>query len=220
MIWLHRLTKFYEKDQVLFSDVNLLIPSGVTVGILGENGCGKSTLLKLIAGTELPSSGRIALDGSLLWAGSVASAMHAQMTVEQSLRFLGRLYIEEDRLMEEKVEEILRMADLTQKRRMLWSKVPADLKQKLKFAALCMIETDHLLIDGGLAPKNDKFFLEKMAERMRRSTTLLASGNRKILSEYCDAGIVIHNRKFYYFDAIARAQKFFESVKKHDKTDT
>ena len=220
MIWLHKLTKYYEEDHVLFSDVNLLLPSGMTIGILGEKGSGKSTLLKLVAGIERPSRGRIAFNGSLIWAGSVASAMHGQMTIEQSLRFLGRLYIEEDRLMEEKVEEILSMAGLTERRRMLWNKTPADLKQKLKFAALCLIETDHLLIDGGLAPKNNSFFLEKMVERMKRSTTLLVSGNKKILKEYCDAGIVIHDRKLHYFDAIAKAQKFFESVKGHDKTDT
>jgi ATP-binding cassette subfamily B protein len=44
-------------------DVNLLLPAGSTVAIVGDNGAGKSTLVKLLAGLYLPTSGRITVDG-------------------------------------------------------------------------------------------------------------------------------------------------------------
>jgi putative ABC transport system ATP-binding protein len=52
-----------EGEISLFSALDLSILPGDTVAILGASGCGKSTLLGLLAGLELPSAGRIYLDG-------------------------------------------------------------------------------------------------------------------------------------------------------------
>jgi ATP-binding cassette, subfamily B, bacterial len=43
--------------------VNLVLPAGATVAIVGDNGAGKTTLVKLLAGLYLPTEGRITLDG-------------------------------------------------------------------------------------------------------------------------------------------------------------
>jgi len=43
--------------------INLEIPGGEFVSIVGETGCGKSTLLRLILGEERPSRGRVLVDG-------------------------------------------------------------------------------------------------------------------------------------------------------------
>jgi ATP-binding cassette subfamily B protein len=50
------------KEDVLH-DINLFLPAGATVAIVGDNGAGKSTLVKLLAGLYLPTEGRITLDG-------------------------------------------------------------------------------------------------------------------------------------------------------------
>jgi len=213
MIWIHELNKSFEAGKEIFSGVNLLIPSGVSVGILGDPGSGKSTLLNLIAGSELPTEGKVTLDGSLLWAGSISSAMHGQMTLQQSLRFLGRLYTEDDRTMETMIGEILSLAGLSEKRHKLWSEIQSKEKQALKFAALTVIETDHLLIDGPLSPKGDERLAEKIKEKIRKTTTVLISSLRN-MREICEAGIVIHEKKLHYFDAFDEALKFYESVSK------
>ncbi|MEQ8289976.1 MAG: energy-dependent translational throttle protein EttA [Gammaproteobacteria bacterium] len=48
-------------DQVLYENLNLIIPKGAIVGIIGGNGAGKSTLFRMIAGREVPDSGEIKL---------------------------------------------------------------------------------------------------------------------------------------------------------------
>jgi putative ABC transport system ATP-binding protein len=47
----------------ILSRVQLRVPSGQTVAITGASGSGKSTLLALLAGMDLPSAGRVLIDG-------------------------------------------------------------------------------------------------------------------------------------------------------------
>jgi ATP-binding cassette subfamily B protein len=50
-------------DRLVLDDVNLDLPSGAVVAIVGENGAGKTTLVKLLAKLYEPTAGRILVDG-------------------------------------------------------------------------------------------------------------------------------------------------------------
>lgn len=52
--------------RVLIDDLNLSIPKGAIVGIVGANGAGKSTLFKMITGSEQPTSGNITLGDTVV----------------------------------------------------------------------------------------------------------------------------------------------------------
>lgn len=58
------LTKSYRKGFPVIQNMDLEIPAGKIVGLLGPNGCGKSTLIKLVAGLLQPDSGEILVDGN------------------------------------------------------------------------------------------------------------------------------------------------------------
>lgn len=60
VIELNNVSKKFD-DHVLYENLNLNIPKGSVVGIIGGNGVGKSTLFRMIAGTEQPDSGDIKL---------------------------------------------------------------------------------------------------------------------------------------------------------------
>ena len=47
----------------VLAEVDLAVPAGGIVALIGPNGCGKSTLLRVIAGLLSPSSGEARLDG-------------------------------------------------------------------------------------------------------------------------------------------------------------
>ncbi len=49
-------------ERLVLDDVNLDLPKGTVVAVVGENGAGKSTLVKLLAKMYEPSSGRILID--------------------------------------------------------------------------------------------------------------------------------------------------------------
>ena len=57
------LTKSYKRNKPVLNNLNLELPAGKIIGLLGPNGCGKSTLIKLISGLLQPDSGEILVDG-------------------------------------------------------------------------------------------------------------------------------------------------------------
>ncbi len=56
------LSKSFDNKKIL-KDINLIIPRGKIVGLLGKNGQGKTTLIKLINDLLTPTSGEILIEG-------------------------------------------------------------------------------------------------------------------------------------------------------------
>ena len=66
MIELRHITKTYGKKHNQFtalSDINLTIPEGASVAILGKSGSGKSTLMHAISGLDRPQTGQVLIGG-------------------------------------------------------------------------------------------------------------------------------------------------------------
>lgn len=65
-IELKAVTKTYGKKKNTFTalkDINLVIPDGVTVAIIGKSGSGKSTLMHAMSGLDRPETGQVIIDG-------------------------------------------------------------------------------------------------------------------------------------------------------------
>src|SRR3989338_2721047 len=59
MIAFHNVSKVYNHNSVALQDVDLKIPQGEFVSLVGKSGAGKSTLIKLLIGEEKPTKGRV-----------------------------------------------------------------------------------------------------------------------------------------------------------------
>ena len=94
------LTKSYKRNHPVLADLNLQIPAGRIIGLLGPNGCGKSTLIKLIAGILQPDSGEILVAGHPVGKESNALISYlpertyftSGMRVEQLVTFFREFY--------------------------------------------------------------------------------------------------------------------------------
>ena len=57
----------YEEGRQILSDINLEIPKGKMVALVGQSGSGKSTLVQLLNGLSRAEEGRVLLDGTDIW---------------------------------------------------------------------------------------------------------------------------------------------------------
>jgi sulfonate transport system ATP-binding protein len=94
MLSIHDLSKTYLNGTQALSAINLDIAQGEILAIVGGSGCGKSTLLRLIAGLDLPTSGKIRVDGETITAPHPAIGLIFQeprllpwLTVEKNIAF-------------------------------------------------------------------------------------------------------------------------------------
>ncbi len=63
MLTIEHLTKTYQDGTTALSDVSLGVRPGEIVALIGGSGCGKTTLLRLLSGLDIPTRGRITVDG-------------------------------------------------------------------------------------------------------------------------------------------------------------
>ena len=89
---LRALSKAYGEKSVL-RGLDLVVPAGQFVAIVGRSGCGKSTLLRLIAGLEPPSSGEIALGANEERPKRVARVMFQEPRLLPWVSVLGNVTI-------------------------------------------------------------------------------------------------------------------------------
>ena len=76
-------------ERQILSDIDLSLPAGLVIGVLGANGAGKSTLLAALAGELSPSAGRITLNGRPLsaWPAVELASCRAVLPQSPSLQF-------------------------------------------------------------------------------------------------------------------------------------
>jgi len=90
-------------DRPILEQLDLSIPAGQFVALLGANGAGKSTLLKVISGLLAPSDGELRLFGQTLRQGGPALRRHIgllghqpmlyrDLSARENLVFFARLY--------------------------------------------------------------------------------------------------------------------------------
>jgi len=89
IIQINNLTKTYHDTEVPVYAVNgidLSFEEGEFAAIVGPSGCGKTTLMNMIGGLELPSSGNVVVDGSVM------SELSSNNLIDFRLRNIGFVF--------------------------------------------------------------------------------------------------------------------------------
>jgi ribosome-dependent ATPase len=170
--------------QVALDAVDLAIPAGCMVGLIGPDGVGKSTLLGLSAGITRIQQGQIEVLG-----GDMASARHRRavcariafmpqglgrnlyptLSVAENLDFFGRLFGQGGQQRRQRMDELLRMTGLLPFRDRPAGKLSGGMKQKLGICASLLHDPDLLILDEpttGIDPLSRRQFWE-LVDRIR-----------------------------------------------------
>ena len=174
------LCKSYDATPIL-RDVNLEIPSGRIVGLLGKNGAGKTTLLKLITGLLTPTSGEVLIGGHPVGELSKADVaflsertfLDRTMTVEQAIQFFVDFFPD---FREKKARELLHNLDLDQ--HMKLSKLSKGMLEKVQLCLVMSRRAKLYILDeplGGVDPATRDYILDTILTNFDRSSTMIIS---------------------------------------------
>lgn len=197
--------------QPVIRSLNLTLPSGRSLALLGRNGAGKSTLLSMVAGTMRPDTGQIISNGSISFIVGYAGSFHPELTGAQSTRFVARIYgVDSDEL----IEFVQDFAEIGKHFHMPIRTYSSGMKSRLAFGISMGIKFDTYLIDEATATGDERFkrkSKEVFRGRMAESSAVMVSHNMTEVRAFCDAGLILHQGEIEVFDDIEGA------IKRHEK---
>ena len=208
---LHKSFRAGSGRKVIVRNLDLVLPTGKSLALLGRNGAGKSTLLQMVAGTIRPDRGRIVSDGTISWPVGLGGAVHRDLTGAQNIRFIARIYGVDTEQLATFVEDF---AELGGHFHMPVRNYSSGMRSRLTFGAAMGIQFDTYLIDEVTAVGDAAFRRKSRAvfrERMKTSGAIMVSHEMHQVRQFCDSGLVLENGELFYFDdldeAIALHQK-------------
>jgi NitT/TauT family transport system ATP-binding protein/sulfonate transport system ATP-binding protein len=134
--------------------IDLVIPKGEFVCMIGASGCGKSTLLRIIAGFEEPTTGEVAIDGESVTGpggdrGMVFQdyALFPWMTVRQNISFGPRQRHLAREEIDKTTDEFVRMVGLERFADRYPNQLSGGMKQRVAIARVLANNANILLMD-------------------------------------------------------------------------
>lgn len=208
MIRFENLSKgFWVQNEfkVVIDNLNLELPSGKSLALLGRNGAGKSTLLQMIAGTMDPDVGRIVSDSSISWPVGFGGSFHRELTGAQNIRFIARVYgVDVDEL----IAFVQDFAELGKHFHEPVRTYSSGMVARLTFGASMGIHFDTYLVDEVTAVGDESFKEKSRAvfrQRMIKSDAILVTHQMGQVRQFCDAGLVLDQGRLRYFDDLDEA---------------
>ncbi|QOR37426.1 ABC transporter ATP-binding protein [Billgrantia diversa] len=198
-----RYHNHHGSDWVL-RDVNLAIPRGVSVGLLGRNGAGKSTLLRLIAGMDTPERGEIRRHCRVSWPIGLSGGFQGSMTGRQNVKFVARVHGGRHNVAPiiDKVQAFAELGDAFDEPIRTYS---SGMRARLNFGLSLAFNFDVYLSDEATAV-GDRAFRAKATqafkEKVGQASLIMVSHSEGILKELCQAGIHLAEGRATWYDDI------------------
>ena len=207
------LSKYYGKrDEIRAVDsLDLRVYEGETFGLLGSNGAGKTTTIRLLNCIIKPTSGTATVNGcdilrkendvkratGLL---SESPGLYEKLSAYEYLEFMGALYDVPDNILSERIDDLLKLFELYDRRDHLLEGYSRGMKQKVLIAAALIHDPPILFFDeptSNLDP-SAALVVKDLMKRLVDSagkTVFICSHILPIVEELCDRiGIISHGR--------------------------
>lgn len=191
--------KKYHKDFYALKNIDLEVKKGEILGIIGLNGSGKSTLLKLITGVLTPTSGKVVVSGNISALLELGSGFNPDFTGLQNIYFYGIILGYSKNKVREKLDEILKFADIGEFIHQPLKTYSSGMKSRLGFAVAVNVEPDILILDEVLAV-GDAGFQRKCYAKIdemfsKGCTVILVSHNDQAIAKMCTRVILLNDHQ-------------------------
>ncbi|MEX1093391.1 MAG: ABC transporter ATP-binding protein [Acidimicrobiia bacterium] len=169
------LVKHFD-DLIAVDGVDIEISQGETYGLLGPNGAGKTTTISMISGLLEPDSGSVNVNGHRITTSSTAGkgdiglvpqdlAIYPDLTGSENLTFFGRLYGMAGPTLGSRVDEVLEVIGLTDRRDDLTAEYSGGMKRRLNIGIGLLHKPRLLILDEptvGVDPQSRNAILESV----------------------------------------------------------
>lgn len=174
------VSKSYGHRAVL-RDINLHIPYGKIIGLLGKNGTGKTTLIKLANDLLTPTSGEVLFMGEPLGAHSKLNIAYLpertyldrSMTIRQVLHYFDEFYTNFNH-----AKAVTLLQDLDLDLNMKIAKISKGMQEKLQLILVMSREAKLYILDeplGGIDPATRDYILDTILNNFQEGASVLIS---------------------------------------------
>ncbi|MFN7927309.1 MAG: ABC transporter ATP-binding protein [Blastocatellia bacterium] len=179
----------YHRDFWALRDINLEIPSGETVGVIGRNGAGKTTLLQIVAGVLQPTEGEVQVEGRVTALLELGSGFNHEYTGRENILLSGQILGFSEAEMRERLDVIVRFAELEGFIDQPVKTYSTGMIMRLAFAAAIHVDPDVLIVDEALSV-GDVYFQRKSLDRIEYfrkagKTVLFVSHDPRLIQRFC-----------------------------------
>ena len=177
-------------------DVSFTAEKGSVTGLIGHNGAGKSTLLKIISGIYPPTSGSVALQGTLVPMLELGSGFDAELTGRENIFLNGAILGYPKDFLHDKAPEIIAYSELDRFIDRPLKTYSSGMLARLAFSIATVVQPDILIVDEILAVGDERFQRKsraRMLELMSGGATVLwkTAPHMSISKIFCGSRILL-----------------------------
>ncbi len=226
IIEINNLSKKY-KNTLAVKNINLKIPKGKIIGLLGPNGCGKTTTIGMMLGLIKPTSGTIFINElnienennrtKILEKVNFISPyveLPKKLTVEENLKVYGKLYGVNN--LQDKISDLMKQLNLFEFKKRKTGELSSGQKNRVSLAKALINDPEILLLDEPTASLDPdvgdyiRTYLESFASK-KNTTILLASHNMNEVERLCSEVMMMKNGSIIDMDTCENL------IKKHGR---
>jgi ABC-2 type transport system ATP-binding protein len=200
-----RFGQFIAVDSVTFN-----VRRGTIFGFLGPNGAGKTTTMRMLLGLIKPSGGRASLLGydvahqpravkQRIGYMSQRFSLYDDLTVEENLKFFGRTYGLRGERLRERIQFVLKMADLIGREKTAGRELAGGFRQRMALGAAILHDPELIFLDeptAGVDPVSRRSFWELLYRLVNdEGVTVFVTTHYMDEAEQCQELAFIHGGK-------------------------
>jgi ABC-2 type transport system ATP-binding protein len=180
------------------NNLDLKLQKGEIYGLLGPNGAGKTTVIKMLSSISNPSSGDATVLGKKIPNGDIASkigympqetGLYLGLTVDQNIKFYGRIFDLEKSQIEKREDELLNFVDLADWKHEMVENLSGGMKHRVSLACTLIHEPELLFLDEptvGVDPELRVSFWDYFHQLREKGVTILLTTHYMDEARHCD----------------------------------